>query len=288
VIERLNFYDVYGYLLPGAALAGVLFLPYWFAGHPLPSSDVALGSAVTSLIVAYLAGHGVQIVGRRIFPEAHPSDTLITSERDGFKDPFRKMLQELLLADFKLDIFKSPERMTAFTACRYATQSKDMPSYAEQHQGLYALMRGLATVSLMGMWNYAGWILGTLAGSPVGGVTTPALSLLFLLFVFCVAFRPIFDCAFEDICEVTFWPPAALMFGTSIWFGFVEAPSHQHIDSTHLQFLIVAAAGLAFATYGFWTAFKYFQNAFATTVYITYFARRTSPLTSKASGGGGD
>ncbi len=272
MIERLNFYDVYGYLLPGAALAGVLFLPYWFAGHPLPSSDVALGSAVTSLILAYLAGHGVQIVGRRVFPESRPSDTLIISERDGFKEPFKTLLKNLILENFKLDIFKAEERLTAFNACRYAIQSKDAPSYAEQHQGLYALMRGLATVSLIGVCNYTGWILGIMAAAHPDGAKAAALSLSATTLIFGLAF----------------WPPLALVFSTPIAFGFLEAAARpDHVNTTHVFYLIVAAGGLAFASHASFRAFRYFQNTFATTVYITYFARH-EPTPKRAGPAGGD
>jgi hypothetical protein len=68
VIERLNFYDVYGYLLPGVALLGVIWLPFWVVTrYELPA---ALSSALAILFVGYVAGHFISRVSTLAFPSS--------------------------------------------------------------------------------------------------------------------------------------------------------------------------------------------------------------------------
>ena len=114
MIERLNFYDIYGYLLPGAALLAIAYLPFLLAGAP--HSSLEFSSAVISLIVAYISGHLLQILIRPVFKELpYPSDTLITSTgKDGFPYPFKDDLRRLLREDFALDVAAKSDRLLAF------------------------------------------------------------------------------------------------------------------------------------------------------------------------------
>jgi hypothetical protein len=270
MIERLNFYDLYGYLLPGAALIAVVYLPFLMAGSPAPSLE--LSSAVISLILAYLLGHLLQILVRPVFTEGpYPSDTLITGEgKSGFPADFKSELRKLLLDDFTLDVSKAADRATVFESCRYAVQSKETTSYAEQHQGMYVLMRGLAGVSLIGTANQLGWIIREYGTSHPQVATSILWGSLFALFGHAIAGR------------AWFWIASAAV----LWVGahgyFVQPG--QHIDQA---LLIMSSVGLVVAATLFQESFRHFQTMFAKAVYVTYFARRRSPLThnpSKQSG----
>lgn len=83
MIERLNFYDLYGYLLPGAVLIAVSFFPFFLTGVPLPSLEWA--SALGSLMCVYILGHLLQILARTgLNEDPNPSDLLLTSHPRSF------------------------------------------------------------------------------------------------------------------------------------------------------------------------------------------------------------
>src|ERR1700757_3434992 len=72
MIDRFNFFDIYGYLLPGGFLLALLWLPFGFVLCKWPPAD--LGSAALALALAYISGHLL-----RNFAEPALSST--------FKDP---------------------------------------------------------------------------------------------------------------------------------------------------------------------------------------------------------
>lgn len=41
MIERFNFYDIYGYLLPGATLVGLLWLPFGIITGTWPAAQLS-------------------------------------------------------------------------------------------------------------------------------------------------------------------------------------------------------------------------------------------------------
>lgn len=57
-------------------------------------------------------------------------------------------------------VAKSPRVQRRVRHIKTRIQSKDAPSYAEQFQGMYALMRGLAGACLIGAANHLGWAGG--------------------------------------------------------------------------------------------------------------------------------
>ena len=59
MVEKFNFYDIYGYLLPGIALCGLIWLPFGLLFHVWPTQE--LSSALLALVVAYFAGHLLHI-----------------------------------------------------------------------------------------------------------------------------------------------------------------------------------------------------------------------------------
>ena len=66
MIERFNFYDVYGYLLPGLALLGLVWLPFLILKHKWPENELL--SAVVVLAIGYVVGHVLQNVATTAFP----------------------------------------------------------------------------------------------------------------------------------------------------------------------------------------------------------------------------
>ena len=52
MIDKFNFYDIYGYFVPGLALLAVLWLPFGLLKQGWPSAD--WGSALVAVVAAYL------------------------------------------------------------------------------------------------------------------------------------------------------------------------------------------------------------------------------------------
>src|SRR3989338_1398883 len=55
MIDRLNFYDLYGYLIPGLTLLGFLWLPFHLGTTVRLPSEWA--SAFAAAVLGYVAGH---------------------------------------------------------------------------------------------------------------------------------------------------------------------------------------------------------------------------------------
>lgn len=201
MIERLNFYDVYGYLLPGLALLGVLAFPVWIVTGWTPPA--ALASALAALILGYLLGHVLARPAQLAFPSGRleqgpgglpvwrrPSDYLV----DTLGEPTRSGVVAAIRQRFGLEIGRPGAalnageeealrglRNTAFLFCRRALLQKDVGSYAEQFEGLYALMRGMTAVAALACAYHLGW-LGMLLATRGGPWTLqPALELSWIL-----------------------------------------------------------------------------------------------------------
>lgn len=268
MIERLNFYDLYGYLLPGVAVIAVFYGPFWLVGSPHPTWEWS--SAVAALVVAYLLGHVLQILARTAFGEVpRPSDTLITGP-NAFPEKLTTSLTTLAVEDFGLDLTRASERQIAFESFRAAIQSKELPSYAEQHQGMYALTRGLAAASVLGAANTLGWTLVAVARAHGGKDHFAVYSVMLVLGLVAVV---------ESHRRRT---PAWFLVAAAaaLWCGSMEAI--RHVASMSIQIFVAVVVGLSVTASMFVASFRFFQREFARNVYLTYFARRHSPLTRNA------
>src|SRR5437899_917034 len=65
-MDRFNFYDLYGYLLPGLVTLGLLGLPFrLIPGFQLPTEWSA---TFVALVFGYVVGHILQAVATPAFP----------------------------------------------------------------------------------------------------------------------------------------------------------------------------------------------------------------------------
>ncbi|MFZ0137686.1 MAG: hypothetical protein WAK89_11535 [Candidatus Sulfotelmatobacter sp.] len=178
MIERFNFYDVYGNLLPGLAFLGLLWLPFGITQHFWPST--AFTSAVAALAFAYILGHILQSFASTVFGSKardsrgrhrYPSSFFLDPEDATFPSEFKQRLQQEVAARFGLNLNVSAyggeakeidtQRRAAFFLCRGLLIREEIVSYGEQFEGLYALMRGLA----ISFWLASAYFLGWAASS---------------------------------------------------------------------------------------------------------------------------
>ncbi|MGA3373856.1 MAG: hypothetical protein ABSC48_19100 [Terracidiphilus sp.] len=176
MIKQFNFFDIYGDLLPGMLLVGLLWIPCGVLTNTWPDQD--LSKALFLGVLAYIVGHLIQTVALSVVPSKvtdktkhlrSPSDLLL----DGSDKKFAKELKEKLAAQVKklfgidLEITKdgdgendiSKKRQDAFFQARTYLITKNAARYAEQFEGLYAMMRGLGCSFFAGGSYLAGWAL---------------------------------------------------------------------------------------------------------------------------------
>ena len=275
MIERLNFYDVYGYLLPGLALLGVAWSPFSFvAGWTLPG---ALSSALFALVVAYAVGHLLQGLIRTALPQERrekgnrlPSDYLLDEQDPGLTDEVRARVIDLILANFSLDVRTAPDvakrtdrRKDAFLLCRRALIQQRAGSYAEQFQGMYALMRGLAAVAVLSASYHLGWSCGRLI--PIG----PAGWIIWILVGLAVV-GAVLPFARRVSESRVFWSLliALVPLGAALSSSLKTVSS---LGATDIAVLLVVAAGSLFAFHRFRQSYEYFGQEFAATVYRDFY-----------------
>ena len=180
MIDKFNFYDLYGHAMPGLILMVLIWLPCGLVEGKLPDAD--LGSAVLAVVVGYVLGHVLQILAQGAFPSKfldprssklrYPSDIFLDEDNSKVLPVFRRKLLKKIKKDFGLNVrdeaFAQPDpldlrqktRDHAFRLCRSALLRGEKFSYAEQFNGMYVLMRGLVAAFLVAASFYVGWTVG--------------------------------------------------------------------------------------------------------------------------------
>ncbi len=169
MIERFNFYDIYGYLLPGTLLFGLFWLPFGLTSSKLPSNEVS--TTLLLLALAYIAGHVLQTVAIAVVPSKMrdkagvlrtKSSMLLDADDPRFSAAFKTDLAEKVKKAFHAEILGEDEqrrsnRDTAFFEARAYLIRNKAANYVEQFEGLYAMMRGLGCAFYLGCAYLAGW-----------------------------------------------------------------------------------------------------------------------------------
>ncbi len=225
--ERFNFYDIYGYLLPGVLLLALLWLPFGLLLGHWPPPD--LGSAVLALGLAYIVGHLIHALSKAAFSskfkddagnKRHPSDLLVSKE-GGQVLPSGDSLKELKcrLAEqieryfaIQIDIDKpwtkelGKRRNDAFLKCRSFLVEKKAAVYLEQQQGMYALMRGIGTAFVLACALYLGIAIGALLDTSMSTKWMFAILLIELVLTIPVAFNSLYPHREEENARKrSFW-----------------------------------------------------------------------------------
>jgi len=163
VTEKFNFYDIYGFALPGFLLLAVLWLPFGLIEAKWP--DAQLSSALLGVIIAYIVGHVLQQVAQQAIPSnflggRFPSTALLDKDNATFTEEFKLRLAEQIQKVFELNVsYDSSDKVRndVFFLCRSALIKSKTVIYAEQFEGLYALMRGLTAAFGIAVVYYLGW-----------------------------------------------------------------------------------------------------------------------------------
>jgi len=188
VVEKFNFYDIYGYLIPGLFLTGLLWLPFGVLWHVWPKAEFS--SAILVLLFAYVLGHFLQSV--RV-PTSdmldkngcwrHPSNVLLDDDDFSLAHETKQTIHELAKKHFKIDVKKKDDskeaekdtqkhidgrREAAFFQARSAllkNKGEKTSVYWEQFEGLYAMTRNIMRASALAVFYFLGWGIRYVAGS---------------------------------------------------------------------------------------------------------------------------
>lgn len=179
MIPNLNFYDIYGYLLPGLTLLSLLWLPSGLMTRQLPSEK--LSSALIAIVAGYITGHLLQMLATntlssevkdRFGKRRSPSDRILDADDTTFLTPFKQGLAARIRDVFNIDVqvdlrledfgkrelgSVSTRRNSAFFLCRSTLIQGKVGLYGEQYEGMYALMRGLTAAFGLGFLYHLGW-----------------------------------------------------------------------------------------------------------------------------------
>lgn len=172
MIDKFNFYDIYGYFIPGAALVLLLWLPFGLIRGVSPPSD--LGSAVIGAVISYVLGHLLHMICTKAIPstitangrQRNPSDVVVDEGDKNLAKEFKTKLADLVKKKYDgldLQITATPTeeidrvRGDAFALARHALQHAKEVSYAEQFQGMYTLTRSLTAAFAVAAVYYIGW-----------------------------------------------------------------------------------------------------------------------------------
>jgi len=176
---KFNFYDIYGFALPGFLLLAVLWLPFGLIEHNWP--DVEFSSALIGIIFAYFTGLVLYFVANFTLPSdlyggRFPSSALLDGSNTTFTNKVKEGLANKIYTLFGLDVSidlplnatddvrkeVDRRRNDAFFLCRSALIKSKTVVYAEQFEGLYAMMRSLSAAFAVAVVYYLGWVYSNL------------------------------------------------------------------------------------------------------------------------------
>ena len=291
MIERFNFFDVYAYLLPGGLLITLLWLPFGLILGKWPSGDLA--SAAMVLGIAYITGHLVRIFSDVVFLSKfrsgdtwlYPSYLLLDNKKHDALSidlgALRGTLQKQIHTRFNIDIAIDSEwskqlereRANGFLACRSFLVQNKAAAYAEQQQGMYELLRGVATAFVLSSIFYFGlslcaWLPSGFRPIAICGVFVVLICALFSAW----SIRYAAGKRADGLRVRLFWLLAGTLFLVSVALAAPSKPGSLQkitlvVDTGWAMILI--AQGLLVLTLGILCvyAFRNFAVNFAATIY---------------------
>jgi hypothetical protein len=283
VTIKFNFYDIYGFAIPGFLLLALLWLPFGLIENRWP--DAEFSSALVGVILAYIAGHVLQTVARNVIPSnflggRFPSSVFLDKEDSTFTFTanFKERLALQINRAFDLDVsYESSDgvRGDAFFLCRSALIKSKTVVYAEQFEGLYALMRGLSAAFGIAVVYYIGWaysgLLHRFAPSAFGSWQWSGLAVLAGIVIASLAL--VAADRFKDFKKypkswtkyskwVMIWSLLLAAFATGYYLGLSSVRASEHRGQ-----LIAAAVLSFFASERCYAGYKTFAQEFAKAVY---------------------
>lgn len=283
MIERFNFYDVYGYFLPGLVLLTLFWVPFGVVQHFWPPNE--LSSALAALGFAYILGHLLQTLATNAIPSRlrkaggryrFPSELLLDASDPTFSRVFKQQLGERVRSALNIDLEENAEadeqisrkRQDAFFLSRGILIREKIASYAEQFEGMYALMRGLTIAFFLACIYLAGWSASLFKREwlrPTAVVT--ALAALAFAVIAGVAIARSGRPTTPNLDRASIGALSIALLAAGYRFGFERLTSPRHS-----VVLFLASIAALFACIRFLAAYRYFAQEFAKAVWRDFAA----------------
>ncbi|MBV8368504.1 MAG: hypothetical protein JO036_06160 [Candidatus Eremiobacteraeota bacterium] len=278
MIERFNFYDVYGYLIPGLTLVILLWLPVGIITGKLPDDKAA--SLAVVLVIAYIIGLHLHSMATNAYPSRtmkgsdgnpqYPSVGLL-DEKSEIGTDLKRRLQKNVESWFGIDIAAGKDantliaqrRQDAYNLCRPIVTAQK--SYAEQFQGLYALARGMSVSCALAAPYYLGWAAWVWKRKDLGDAALVIIA-AYAAIALCVAVAVALgkgDRLQND--QLGLFVVAILLLGSGYLVG-----SRFTVSSETSEILIIGAIVLIAVSVRFFALYKYFTVAHARTLWSEF------------------
>jgi hypothetical protein len=286
LIEKFNFYDIYGYFLPGAVVLLLFWLPIGMARHKWPSGDWT--SALLGAVLAYVAGILLQTFADKVLrstaskvkegngvrerfpsqqlldPSGPLSETIKAGVADAVEDKFG-IKKEKLAVNHEANKEQDGVRNDAFFLARHFLVTAKEAAYVEQYEGMYALTRGLAAAFGMAAVYYLGWALSFLGGSLVPEVVYIAIAVwlvIALLSTIALVLRK------KSVLSLEWLASSALLLAVlALGFGM----GHRYDPSSLSALLLLLALAALLASWRAYRFYKEFTMTFAVSVWRDFF-----------------
>ena len=305
MIKQFNFYDFYGYLLPGILVLGLLWLPVGILTRTWPDQDISKALFLAAL--AYIIGHLIQTVALSVVPskvtdkakhKRSPSDLLLDNSDKKFAKELKEKLasQVAKLFGIDLEITKdgdgendiSEKRKDAFFQARTYLITKNVALYAEQFEGLYAMMRGLGCSFFAGGLYLVGWALSFHQNCFRLSDWMPVVLWIAITASLIFASVAYFDeSARKKVDRFLAWSIVVVLFVAGFLVGLWRAQAAVSSVPTYTEPILLGSGLLAWiAAARCFSAYKAFALAFAQTVWRDFSAYFSCEENSEASSGG--
>jgi len=271
LIGKFNFYDIYGYFLPGLLLLTLLYVP-WGLVHRFVPAGGELSSALIGIPLAYIVGQVVQAFALRAFPSTrkqgrYPSDMILDETDKTFSPSFKLNLAQRVEESFDLNVSSVEERADAFFLCRSSLIKRDGVSYGEQFEGMYALMRGLMAAFLIGGVYTVGYVVSVF--------TPPSRTIAVILLI--AALGAVLGCEFTTdhvrtgrgpLIKCLSWVLFVLVFSSV---GYLLGSMRELVTSDLSSGLLVIALADFVLARKCYQSYKAFAREFATAIYRDFY-----------------
>jgi hypothetical protein len=289
MIPRFNFYDIYGYFIPGAIVVLTIGLPFIVAGYKLGVSD--WGVFFASVLLAYLVGHLLQSMATTALPASHDpqrkpwmdySSTILNPGDHGLSAAMKNRLAASVQSWFGMQISvdtASDEavglvRQDAFDLARRVGIASS--NYSEQFEGLYVMMRGLTVALWVGIAFTVGWLC---ANTIVSELALPLLAGSLMAVIF-QSLRQL-DNLDPDQRRSSNRSSLAALCVALFASGSLLGP--RSIPPWEFGTLAVVALGYFAASFRFWNGYYHFAREFARSVWVQFAAEPESRPTNAES-----
>jgi hypothetical protein len=284
-------------MIPGIVFLVLIWLPFALIAQKFPPDLLLI---ILGLVFGYIAGHILQGLAKAAFPAKIkdtegelriPSDLLLDDKDITFSSGLKTKILEEIKTEFNIDASSRNNRQESFMLCRGRLFFAKCPSYTEQFEGMYALMRGIMIAFLLGGGFHFGWGVSKFLPSRFRSLFQIIAAGFMIIFYILILFQCIINLRnsraksltkaqdrirYSKIKKWFFWIPMIFLVILGIFFGSKENLCSQ------ISFLFIGICAICiFIFFRCYAAYLEFAILFAKTVYQDFILISEHPKTKR-------